>query len=154
MVKAPLYSNQFIAWGTIQAPGGFEWGIDFRDTPTGGIDWSDTLLGVVRNDLHRGNYNRIMEGKVTLKNYGDKHFFGLVLTPWAVYHMSAADCHTDLYGERGFPPNNTGMSFIGLPANGPKSGPVLCRFLPFDHIRRFFEDGEEFDWESFLPNPL
>jgi hypothetical protein len=154
MVKAPLYSNQFIAWGTIQAPGGFEWGIDFRDTPTGGIDWSDTLLGVVRNDLHRGNYNRIMEGKVTLKNYGDKHFFGLVLTPWAVYHMSAADCHTDLYGERGFPPNNTGMSFIGLPANGPKSGPVLCRFLPFDHIRRFFEKGELFDWESFLPNPL
>jgi hypothetical protein len=153
-VRAPLYGNQFIAWGTIQAPGGYEWGVDFRDTPTGAVNWGDTLLGVIRNDLQRGNYNRIMEGKVTLKLYGDKHFFAFAQTPWAVYHMSAADCHTDLYGERGFPPNNSGMSFVGLPAEGPQSGPVLCRFLPFDHLKRFFENGEKFDWQAFLPDPL
>ena len=91
---------------------------------------------------------------MTLKTYGDKHFFAAVATPYAFYHMCAAGTHTDRYGERGFPPNNTGVSFVGLPVDGPDSGPILLRILPFDVIKDFVEDNPRpFDWDSFLPNP-
>ena len=153
LVKAPLYSNQFIGWGTVQAPGGYEWGVEFRDTPTVLTSWGDTLLAAVRNDQKRGNYSRIFEGRVTLKTCGDKHFIGAVSTSTAFYHMAPPGTPTDLYGERGFPPNNTGVSFIGLPVDGPDSGPILVRTLRFDQIRDYFANPYDFDWEAFLPNP-
>lgn len=154
LVKSPLYGNQFIAWGTIQVPGGYEFSLDLRDTPTGkGVNWNDPLQTVVRNDLQRGNYNRIMNGRFALKIYGDKHFFSATDTEWAMYVMSPADAHTDKFGELGFPPNNTGASFVGLPVDGPGFAPILVRTLPVTVIKKFFEQGIAFDWDSFLPNP-
>ena len=152
-VKAPLYSNQFIGWGTIHAPGKYEWGLEFRDAPTRLTSWGDTLLGAVRNDEKRGNYSRIFEGRVTLKTCGDKHFCGFVRTSHTLYHMAPPGTHTDSFGERGFPPNNTGVSFIGLPVDGPDSGPVLVRALLYDQIKKYFENPYDFNWEEFLPNP-
>ena len=154
LVRDPLYSNRFFAWGTIQAPGGYEWGTDFRDTPPAGVDWSDLLRPTVVNDLKRGNYSRIFDNKVTLKTYGDKHFLSMVMTSQAIYLMGPAGTHTDLYGEWGFPPNNTGVVFMGLPAEGPGAGPILLRALLFDHIKDFIENPRPFDWGKFLPNPL
>lgn len=152
-VKSPLFGNQYIAWGTFQVPGGYEYGIDFRDTPTGqGVNWGDTLLNMVRNDIRRGNYNRIMNHRMTLKTVGDKHFAGTVITGYAAYHSSGADVHTDQYGELGFPPNSSGVSFVGLPAEGPQSAPILVRVLPADQIHKFIKEGAKLDWESFLPN--
>lgn len=154
LVRDPLYSNRFFAWGTIQAPGGYEWGCDFRDTLPGGVDWNDLLRPTVLNDLQRGNYSRIFENKVTIKTYGDKHFLSMIMTPQAVYLMGPAGAHTDLYGEWGFPPNNTGVVFLGLPAEGPGTGPILLRSLLFDKIKDFIENPRPFDWNKFLPNPL
>lgn len=158
LVRAPLYSNNFIAWGTVQAPDGYEWAFDIRNSPGIMAGWGDPLLGIVRNELKRGNYNRIMDNRATVKIYGDKHFFATVSTDYAIYHMSAPDVPTDLFGEffGGFPPNNTGVSFVGIPAKGPESGPILIRVLRYDFIRRHFEQDKYklFDWGSFLPNPL
>ena len=93
-------------------------------------------------------------GHKTLKIYGDKHFFSAVNTEHAFYHMCAAGTSTDLYGHRGFPPNNTGVSFVGLPADGPEAGPILLRHLHVEHIRKYFEKPYSFDWAGFLPNPV
>jgi len=154
-VVAPLYSGEAIALGTIKAPNGYEYGLDLRATPPRMSGWADPLLGAVRNDPLRGNYSRIFNGRLTLKTYGDKHFFATVATSYALYHMSASGTHTDRYGERGFPPNNTGVSFIGLPVHGPESGPILLRLMPYDVIRDFMEDNPRpFDWDRFLPNPV
>lgn len=154
LIKAPLYGNQTMGWGTVKTPNGYEYGLDLRATPPRMGGWTDPLFGAVRNDPSRGNYSRIFNGRMTLKTYGDKHFFGAVSTSYAFYHMCASGTHTDPYGERGFPPNNTGVSFVGLPADGPDSGPILLRILPYDVIRDFTEDSPRpFDWESFLPNP-
>ena len=154
LVRAPLYSRRFIAWGTFQAPGGYTWGADFRDTTPVGVDWNDLLGPTVKNDLRRGNYSRIFENKVTVKTYGDKHFLSMIMTPNAVYLMGPAGTHTDSYGEWGFPPNNTGVVFLGLPAEGPGAGPILLRALLYDEIRNLIEKPKPFDWEKFLPNPL
>jgi len=90
-----------------------------------------------------------------IKIFGDKHFFGGVSTSYAVYHMSPAAVYTDAYGERGFPPNNTGVSFLGVPVDGPDSGPIFWRTLPFDVIKDFMEENpRSFDWAEFLPNPV
>ena len=154
LVKAPLYGSQTMGWGTIKTPDGYEYGLDLRSTPPRMGGWADPLFGAVRNDPMRGNYSRIFNGRMALKTYGDKHFFGAVATSYAFYHMCASGTHTDPYGERGFPPNNTGVSFIGLPADGPDSGPILVRSLPYDVIKDFVEDNPRpFDWEKFLPNP-
>jgi len=153
LLKAPLYSNEFMAWGTIKIPGGYEWGLAFRDSPARLSSWGDTLLAEVRSDEKRGNYTRILEGKMTLKTYGDKHFYGAVATEHSFYHMCASGTATDLYGERGFPPNNTGVSFVGLPVHGPESGPILLRTLRYDQLKAYFDKPHKFDWEAFLPNP-
>jgi hypothetical protein len=153
-VVAPLYGNLFFAWGTVKAPGGYEWGLEFRSDPPRMGSWADTLLGAVNNDATRGDYGKFMTGRVTLKTYGDKHFFAAVSTRYAFYHMCASGTHTDPYGERGFPPNNTGVSFVGLPVNGPSSGPILLRTLRVEHIREYFKKNQKIDWDLFLPNPV
>ncbi len=155
-VKGSTYGKEFIAWGTIQGAGGYEWGLDLRNTPPGrGVDWGDPLRNAVTNDLRRANYARMHEGKVTLKVYGDKHFLSSVRTPHALYVMGPPGTHTDLYGELGFPPNNTGVVFIGLPAEGPDAGPILIRALLYDDIRDMVQDNpRNFNWGKFLPNPL
>jgi len=154
LVAAPLYGNKFFAWGTVKAPGGYEWGLEFRSDPPRLSNWSDTLLAAVNNDAIRGDYGKFMTGRITLKTYGDKHFFAAVSTRYAFYHMSAAGTHTDPYGERGFPPNNTGVSFVGLPVNGPTSGPILLRTIRVEHFREFFKGNLKIDWGKFLPNPV
>jgi len=152
LVKAPMEGNIFIGWGTIQAPGGYEWGIDLRSSPASMGSWGDTLLGVVRNDERRGNVSSMFEEKVRLITFGDKHFHGDVSTPLAKYHMCASGTHTDTYGHRGFPPNNTGVSFVGLPVDGPDY-PVLRRTMRFDQLQQLVNAKDRFDWEQFLPNP-
>jgi hypothetical protein len=153
-VTASLYGNKFFAWGTVKAPCGYEWGVEFRSDPPRLNSWSDPLMGAVNNDATRGDYGGYMTGRVTLKTYGDKHFFAAVSTRYAYYHMCAAGTHTDPYGERGFPPNNTGVSFVGLPVNGPDSGPILLRTLRVEHIREYFKKNQKIDWDLFLPNPV
>ena len=98
-------------------------------------------------------------GRDFLLQFGNKvgdgeHFFAAVSTRYAYYHMCAAGTHTDPYGERGFPPNNTGVSFVGLPVNGPDSGPILLRTLRVEHIREYFKKNQKIDWDVFLPNPV
>lgn len=154
LVAAPLYGNKFFAWGTVKAPGGYEWGLEFRSDPPKLSSWQDPLLAAVNNDATRGDYGKFMTGRVTLKTYGDKHFFAAVSTRYAFYHMSAAGTHTDPYGERGFPPNNTGVSFVGLPVNGPNAGPILLRTIRVEHFREFFKGNLKIDWGKFLPNPV
>lgn len=153
-VVAPLYGSQTIGWGTIRVKHGYEYGSVMRSTPTRMSGWGDTLLGAVRNDPLRGNYSRIFSRKMVQNDCGDKHFAGLVVTSYCIYHMCPAGVHTDSYGEHGFPPNSTGVSFVGLPVDGPDSGPILLRILPYDVIKDFVEDNpRSFDWGAFLPNP-
>jgi hypothetical protein len=155
LVAAPLYSAKSIGWSTLQIPGGHEYGFEFRNKPTRMSGWGDTLLGATKNFPMRGNYTKIFNNRLPILSVcGDKHFFGSSITDYAFHHMCASGTHTDRYGEEGFPPNNTGVSFVGLPAEGVESGPVLIRILPFDVIKDFVEDNPRpFDWENFLPNP-
>lgn len=153
LVAAPLEGNQYFAWGTVQVPGGYEWAIEFRSDPPRMSGWEDPLAGAVSNDATRGDYGLYMTGHKTLKVYGDKHFFAAADTEPVYYHMGAPGVKTDLYGHHGFPPNNTGVSFIGLPADGPESGPILLQPLHVEHIIKYFNKPYRFNWEEFLPNP-
>lgn len=153
LIVAPLYGNITVGWGHISIDGGYPWGVEIRNKPPKISSWGDTLLGAVRNDERRGNYSRIFDGHVTLKVYGDKHFDGMVQTGHTIYKMAAPGVPTSVYGELGFPPNNTGVSFVGLPVSGPDGGPVLDRTLSFDQIRDYFRKPYDFDWAEFLPNP-
>ncbi|MBI4120874.1 MAG: hypothetical protein HY457_01290 [Parcubacteria group bacterium] len=153
LVKAPLDGSRFISYGTVKVNGGYEWGLDMRDTPTGGVDWSDPLRPTVAKEMRRGNPSRILEGKMIVRTYGDKHFLSFIMTPGAIFLMGPPGTHTDVYGEHGFPPNNTGVVFLGLPVDGPDGGPILVRALLYDDVKRIIESRKSFDWEKFLPNP-
>ncbi|PIR69402.1 MAG: hypothetical protein COU47_03465 [Candidatus Niyogibacteria bacterium CG10_big_fil_rev_8_21_14_0_10_46_36] len=155
LVRDPIHGNQFIGWGTVEAPGGYVWAFDLRSSPTGlGIDWNDPFLKMSRNDMKRGNFTRFFENKYTVKVVGDKHFYTTQCTAQALYLMGPPGTSTDVYGELGFPPNNTGILFVGLPAEGPDAGPILFRPLLYDRLREYIEEKKPFDWDSFLPNPL
>lgn len=154
LVVAPLEGNQFFAWGYIGIPGGYEWAIELRSDPPRLSSWADVLKATVINDALRGDYGLYMTGHKTIKLYGDKHFFAAVDIDDVFYHMCASGTSTDLYGHRGFPPNNTGISFVGLPAGGPSAGPILVRPIHVQHILKYFEKPFKFDWEAFLPNPV
>jgi hypothetical protein len=156
LVRFPLEGNQYFAWGTVKGPekDNYEWALEFRADPPRMGSWADPLLGAVRNDNSRGDYGLFMTGRKTVKIYGDKHFLTAAKTDHIFYLMGAPGTSTDLYGHRGFPPNNSGVSFLGIPVDGPDSGPILVRSLHVEHIRRYFERPYKFDWESFLPNPV
>lgn len=154
-VLAPTYSNEFFAWGTVQAPGGYQWGLRFLASPSRLSSWSDTLLAQVRQDMKAGGEAMFfMKGRKTLTTFGDKHFAATANTPWSRYVMGPAHTKTDLYGTRGFPPNNTGITFIGIPVDGPDAGPELLRTLRYDVLRDWFDKPRPFDWSKFLPNAL
>lgn len=154
-VRSPLYPPEFISWGIMNTPSGHQWGIDFRNTPASGVDWNDPTLMMERGDQKRGNYARIHDGDMTkIIVAGDKHFFGISVTSATAYVISPAGTHTDSYGEHGFPPNNSGILFLGLPVNGPKSAPILARPLHFDQLKHILDTGKHFDVERFLPNAI
>ena len=154
MVAAPLEGNQYFAWGYVGMPGEYEWAIEFRSDPPRLSSWADVLNATANNDSLRGDYGLFMTGHHTVKIYGDKHFFAAIDTEDIFYHMCASGTSTDLYGHRGFPPNNTGISFVGLPVGGPSAGPILVRPIHVQHILRYFDKPFDFDWEAFLPNPV
>lgn len=153
-VRAPLEGNAYFAWGTVKAPGGYEWALNFMSSPARLSSWSDPLGAVINNDRARGDFAGHMKGRVTLRTYGDKHFFAAANTPYSIYFMCAANTHTDRYGHHGFPPNNTGVGFVGLPADGPDAGPPLFRLLKYDYIRDWFAKPRPLNWAKLLPNPV
>ncbi|MBI2122363.1 MAG: hypothetical protein HYT98_04560 [Candidatus Sungbacteria bacterium] len=155
-VKGPVFGNKFIAFGTVQASGGYEYAFDLRNTPAANaVDWGNTVRQGARIALRRANYSRIFDEKFIVRMSGDKHFLGALLASFFLEFMAPAGTHTDAFGELGFPPNNTGIVFLGLPAEGPRSGPILIRPLLVHHLRDYIEEHpRSFDWEAFLPNPL
>ncbi len=155
-VRAPLNGVSAVGYGILQASGGYPWGIEFRNTPAAkGTDWGDPLRMWIRTDLQRGNPSRILEGRVILAVAGDKHFCSYCRTNHKIYAMGPASTETDSFGELGFPPNNSGVLFIGLPAEGPTAGPILFRPLFYKQLKNYIEDNPRpFNWEAFLPNAL
>lgn len=155
LIVSPFYSGECIGYGVIGVKGKHEYGFELRASPTNMQGWGDPLRGHVRKDLQRGNYSRIFNNRLpVIKIMGDKHFFSSVITSYTIYHLCPSATHTDRYGDKGFPPNNTGVSFVGVPVDGPDSGPILIRSLLFDKIKDYIEDNPRpFNWERFLPNP-
>ncbi len=151
-VRAPRFGNETFGWGSLQAPGGYRWGVRVHGTPARLSSWSDLLAAVIRNDIARGDDSYGLLKMVTVTLYGDKHFYGKAETERLIYVMCAAGVHTNLYGSSGgFPPNNTGVCFVSLPAGGPMEGPVIVRRLPHDYLRDWFTNPKPFNWDKFLP---
>ncbi len=154
-VRAPRFGNLTFGWGTLQAPGGYQWGIRVHGTPARQSGWSDILAAVIKSDLARGDDTYGLLKYVTVTFYGDKHFFEKAETERMVYIMCAAGVHTNVYGSSGgFPPNNTGVCFVSIPADGPDEGPIIVQMLPHDFLRDWFANPKPFDWAKFLPNPV
>ncbi len=154
-VRAPLFSNMTCGWGTIQSPGGFEWGIRVHNAPAKQKGWTDIVGEVIKSDLKRGDDSYGLSKFVTLNLFGDRHFYAKADTERMIYVMCAAGVHTDTYGTAGgFPPNNTGVCFVSIPADGPEAGPVIMRMLTHDFLRDWFANPKPFDWNKFLPEPV
>ena len=155
-VRAPISGRETVGYGILQVPGGGKWGMEFRGTPAGmGVDWGDPLKNWVRVDLRRGNPSRILDGIDIIATCGDKHFVSYIRTEHKLYLMGPPSRETDSFGELGFPPNNSGVVFIGLPVEGRRAGPILIRPLLYNQIKDYMEDNPRpFDWERFLPNPF
>lgn len=155
LIAAPTFGTTTVGWGIVSVPGGYEYGLEMRSAPTRMSSWGDTLLGHTRNDKTRANYARIFNGKLpVIKIMGDKHFLCAASTRYAFYHMAPPGVVSCPYSQRGFPPNNTGVSFVGLPIGGPSDGPIIVRSLMYEVIKHYMESGEKFNWEEFLPNPV
>lgn len=155
-ISAPRFGNETFGWGAIQAPGSpFRWGVRVHGTPARLSSWSDLLAAVIKSDLARGDDSYGLLKMVTVTFYGDKHFYARAETERLMYVMCAAGVHTNLYGSSGgFPPNNTGVCFVSLPAGGPTEGPIIVRRMPHDFLRDWFAHPTPFDWAKFLPSPV
>lgn len=153
-IRAPRFGNVTFGWGTIQAPGGYRWGVRVHASPARQTGWSDILAAVVKSDLQRGDDTYGLLKHVTVTFFGDRHFAAEAETERMIYVMCPAGVHTDIYGSvGGFPPNNTGVCFVSIPTDGPDSGPILVRYLTHDFLRDWFANPKPFAWEKFLPEP-
>lgn len=157
-IRSPIYGNEFVSYGIIKASGGYAWGVDLRSTPASrGMRWGDPLLMAGRTELRRGNIARIFEKKMAIHLVGNNHFYVVLITGQDIFMMGPPQTQTDSFAEMagGLPPNNSGVAFLGLPAEGPKAGPILLRPLLFDDIKKYIApDPKNFDWENFLSNAL
>ncbi len=153
-IRAPRFGNQTFGWGTIQAPGGFEWGIRVHGSPARLSSWSDLLAAVVKSDLARGDDTYGLLKRKTITFYGDKHFYAKAETGHITYIMCAAGVRTSQYGSSGgFPPNNTGTAFVSIP-DSPEEGPIIMRMMPHDVLRDWFANPKPFNFKKFLPKPV
>ena len=113
------------------------------------------MASLIRNDLARGDDSYGLDKYVTVTFLGDKHFYARAETERNIYVMCAAGVHTNVYGSTGgFPPNNTGVCFVCLPADGPEAGPVIIKRLAHDFLRDWFANPKPFNWKKFLPEPV
>ena len=155
MVRAPRFGNQTFGWGTIKAPGRFEWGMCVHGSPARQSSWTDILGAQVRSDLFRGDDTYGLKKFITIVFFGDKHFYAKAETARMFYVMCAAGVHNNQYGSSGgFPPNNTGPCFVSIPADGPDAGPIIVRALPHDVIRDWFAKPRSLNWSKILPLPV
>ncbi|PJE51465.1 MAG: hypothetical protein COV29_00560 [Candidatus Yanofskybacteria bacterium CG10_big_fil_rev_8_21_14_0_10_36_16] len=154
-IRAPRFGNETFGWGTVQAPDGYPWGMRVHGTPAKLSSWSDLLKSVIRNDLARGDDSYGLLKTATVTFYGDKHFYAKAEVNHLTYIMCAASVHTNMYGSSGgFPPNNTGVCFVSIPAGGPEEGPILVQMLPHDYLRDWFANPKSFNWNKFLPKAV
>ena len=154
-VRAPRYGNETFGWGTIKAPNAFEWGIRRSGVPARLSSWSDLLKAMVHSDQARGDDTYGLLKYVTVTFIGDKHFYCEAETARCTTSSAPPVCIRDTYGSTGgFPPNNTGVMYVCLPADGPESGPIIVRMLAHDYLRDWFAKPTAFDWAKFLPNPV
>ena len=152
VIRSPHFGGETFGGGIIQAPGHAPWAIRLLGSPPRLSSWSDLLRQMASNDLARGDDTYGLMKYFTLVIMGDKHFYCTLDTERVKYVICAAGVHTDTYGSTGgFPPNNTGVMFTCLPADGPDSGPVIHRMLPHDFLRDWFAKPTGFDWNKFLP---
>lgn len=154
LVRAPIFSSEFFGLGRIALPGGYVYAVDFRGTPPRFASWGDTNLGWVRNDIFAGDMEGHMSGYFTIAACGDKHFYNSTYTDYKFYHMSASGSHTDQYGKKGFSPNNTGVSIILYPVDGPENGPIISRTLHAVYMKNYFKKPFDINWEELLPDTL
>jgi hypothetical protein len=154
-VRAPRFGNQTFGWGTIKAPGGFEWGLMVHGSPARQSSWNDILAALIKSDLDRGDDTYGLRKFVTVVLLGDKHFYAKAETARTFYVMCAAGVHTNQYGSvGGFPPNNTGPCFVSIPADGPDAGPVIVKPMPHDVLRDWFANPKPFNFRKYVPKPV
>lgn len=156
LVRAVNYSGEGIGGVTVKLPGGKPWGIMMRSTPTTLSSWGDPLGAHLKKELQRGDHLGFQKYvDATIAVLGDKHFGATRESAHLILEMGPAGTHTDRYGQRGFPPNNTGVKFVLIPAGGPGRGPILRRTLMAWNLRYYLENPKEkLDWKKFLPNVI
>lgn len=153
LIKSPLYGNTHIGWGILASQDAYEYGISLRSNPTRKSGMGDPLIRMAANILERGDFPRIFKGKFALHLSGDIHRYGAIRLSDALIVSCASGTDTDPYGERGFSPNNTGNLVVGLPVDGPDSGPIRIVSFRHDFIEEYFREPHSIDWDVLLPNP-
>lgn len=154
VVKAPLYQDRSIAYGTLKVGNGYEWGLHVSGTPPRRDSWRDVLHGWVEVNRARGNPSAILDGKSIVHITGDKHFFAGAFAGGDVYVMGPSSTHTDGFAEiaGGLAENNAGLAFIGLPVEGPNAGEISIKHLTPTTVQKYLLSGEPFPWDEFLPD--
>lgn len=154
LIRWPLYQDQGIAYGSLKAGNGYEWGLHVSGTPPKRDSWKDVLHGWVEVNRQRGNPSTVLEGKSIVHVTGDKHFFAGAFAGGDVYVMGPSSTHTDGFAEiaGGLAENNAGVAFIGLPIDGPDAGEISVVHLTPTVVQNYLSSGEPFPWDTFLPN--
>lgn len=154
LIKAPLFQDKSIAYGTLQVGDGYKWGLHVSGTPPKRDSWKDVLHGWVAVNRQRGNPSTVLDGKSIVHITGDKHFFAGAFAGGDVYVMGPSSTHTDAFAELagGLPENNAGIAFIGLPVDGPDAGEISVKHLTPTTVQKYLLSGEPFPWDEYLPD--
>lgn len=157
LVQAPLLQRQLEGVGTIQIGRSAPWGLNLMDTPPSRDSWIDLLHAWVKVNKKRGNITTALDRMPVLHVTGDKHFYCWAHAGGDAYVMGSADTNTDGFANMagGLPPNVFGFDFIGLPADGPDSGPIQTVHLSASELQPYIgHRDKKFPWGDVLVNRL
>jgi hypothetical protein len=156
MVRAPLYGNLPVGYGLISAQGGYEWGLHMRhDLTKNSGQNADRLSKVMRNAAQRGDYPEIFTGRYWIWLNGDVHFYNAAFGRSKMIIICGTGTEGDSFGDMtGFRKSNAGTVVVGIPVDGPDSGPI--RIIPFPHnfLSAYLKKPWKIDWEKVFPNAI
>ena len=157
LIRGPLFQDRSIGYGRIMAgDDGYEWGLHVSSSPPSRDSWEDVLHGWVVRNKRIGNPSGVLEHCATLHVTGDKHFFATAFAGNDLYVMGSSATHTDAfaYMAGGLPENNAGVTFIGLPVDGPDAAEMSVVHLKPKLIQDYLTSGKAFPWKDFLPHAV
>lgn len=103
----------------------------------------------------RGTTSAYQEGRFTINAAGHTHYAGVTTSQNSLHIRAGSQSFHDPFGEEhGYPLNNISTEILGLPKDGPHTGPITLIRLRYEEFQRWAKKKFPVDKEKLFNNAI